>query len=181
MKKILAFVLVLMLVLSTSMVAFAEITSNSGSENGKVEVKIENNDEDRDDEDPSDVDPSEAIYKVTIDIANAVFTYTINDLDSYDSSTHAYTDGQWDATTGKDIKVTNDSNTSISVTAAFTEAGPTRYGVTAQLSNTNFDLDSAASVDATTEGKIGVGIDGKAPTVAEGYDLAFVTVTIAGK
>ena len=181
MKKILAFVLALMLVLSTSVVAFAAVTNNGGSENGNVEVDIKQDDPDREGEDPSDVDPEEAIYSVTIDVANAIFTYTIHDLDTFDTDTHAYTDGEWDATTGKHIDVINDSNTGISVSADFTAAGAKKNNVTASLSNQTFDLESAAKTGTSNKGEIGVSIDGKAPSIATAYTLAQVTVTIAGK
>ena len=200
MKKIVAIVLALALVFTMSAIAFAatatgdttakveskgsEVGANAGTADAEVLVKITFDDDsippEDQPQDPDDVDPKYATYSVTIDASDVVFTYAINDINSYDPATHQYTDGAWkDNKTSGNIVVTNDSNTSIRVGAAFSTAGATKNGVTASLNNTTLDLGSAAAVGAAVSGNVGVSITG-VPTVSEDYVLATVVLTITG-
>lgn len=181
MKKILAIMLAVMLTLSMSVVAFAE---EPEPKDGDVKVNIESNDPDAPDQDPDDVDADYATYYVTIDTADVEFTYEIADLSSYDPQTHQYT-GQWkDSKTTGNIVITNDSNTSIDVTAAFKngdgfDGTGVLNGVTAALSGSPVHINSAAATGTSQTGNIGVTVSG-APTVSAGYTQARVTLTIAG-
>lgn len=198
MKKLVAIVLALALVFTMSAIAFAatatgetkatvtakgsEVGANAGSADAEVLVKITFDDdsipEEDQPQDPGDVDPDYATYSVTIDAKDVVFTYAITDVNSYDPTTHAYTAGGWDKTSGN-IVVSNDSNTSIKVDAKFSDAGATKNGVTASLDNTTLALGSAAAAEATVSGNVGVSITGT-PNVTNDYTLATVVLTITG-
>lgn len=199
MKKIVAIMLALALVFAMSTVSFAAITENNKSEDAKVEIVVDSSifDENGDGEpdvDPDDVDPDKATYKVDIDATGAVFTYIFDS--EYNVDTHKYDKGSWkdDYTDGK-IVVTNHSNTSIEVTAAWkvadgvtidtnNELKATFNGVTATLATDSFDLGSAVNTsgDDVPSFDLGVSVgENDVPTVYETYTLDFVTITIAGK
>lgn len=192
MKKLVAIVLALALVFTMSAIAFAAasdttkqtVTAEGSDGEADVLVKVILDDDsippEDQPQDPSDVDPKYATYSVTIDAKDVVFTYTINDIKSYDPATHTYKDGSWDKNNGN-IVVTNDSNTSITVTPSWKNSVDTNNGVKATLNTASLNLGSAVDVEGVVSGNINVSIDEKAPTVSENFTLATVVLTIAGK
>ena len=179
MKKILALVLALMLVFSTSIIAFAdqEVTSNDGTSDSSVKVEIVPSTWTGD---YTDVDPTGATYDIDIDLLEVTFKYTFG---AYDSDNHTYANTGWDKTTA-DITVKNHSNTSIKVEAAFNGA-VTANGVTASLTKASIAkiesaVGKAATDEATPKDTITVAIDGAVPTTTTGYQLTTVRLTITG-
>ena len=197
MKKIVAIMLALALVFAMSTIAFAASTATiSGTaaevaenDSADVDVLVKLNNGSLP-EDPEDVDPDgeDAVYKVDIDASGAVFTYTFDS--NYNTGTHQYEDGSWDKTDDV-IAVTNHSNTSITVTAAFkvgdsattSTTTATKNNVTATLSNVSFDLASAVNSGSNPpSNNVSVEISDTIPTVFSGeFVLDQVTITIAGK
>lgn len=180
MKKILALVLALMLVFSTSMVAFAATVNNGeGDSTGNVDVEIKSNGITSD---LNDVDSDEATYSVDIDLKDYTFTYT---LGAYNTSTHAYNTGDWDETTAS-VTVKNHSNTSLDVSAKFAATSTItseKSGATATLDKASDTVDSAVgteNTDATTPNKTFTVTISGAPTVLDNYNLDTLTLTIAG-
>lgn len=213
MKKLLAIVLALVLALSMTAVAFAanadrtdpdpnKVTSNNGTATGEVWVLIEK--ENLPDE-PEDVDPDDddVVYSVSIDATAADFTYDFGENPTYDPNTHKYVAGEgagWTSPTSADIIVTNDSNTSVAISAAWktgeegvtvADASATKNDVKATLSNTTFNLKSAVNVEKSdayatnsTNGianAISVAIDtSTVPSTLDNFILNKVVITVTG-
>ena len=189
MKKLLAIVLALVLALSMTAVAFAAnpdpIESNNGTANAEVWVRIDK-DELPDDAEDVDPDSDDVVYYVEIDASDAEFTYTF-DSASYDPETHLYNGGSWDKESA-DIIVTNNSNTSINVTAAWKDNGGELNNVKATLTDTTTPIKLPSAVnkavgDASLDATITVTLtnyDDVPPSTLEDFRLDYVTITIAG-
>lgn len=189
MKKVLAITLALVLALSMATIAFAAnpapIETNNGSANAEVWVRI-----DKDDlpDDAEDVDPDgeDVVYYVEIDASDAEFTYTF-DSATYNPDTHLYEGGSWDKETA-DIIVTNNSNTSINVTAAWKDNGGKLNNVEATLTDTTTPIKLPSAVnkpvgDTSLDATITVTLtnyDDVPPSALEDFRLDYVTITIAG-
>ena len=212
MKKLLAIVLALVLALSMSAIAFATnearqepeaVTTNNDEAEAEVWVLIkkDNLPDDADDVDPDDDD--NVVYSVSIDATAADFTYDFGENPTYDPATHKYvasSDGGWKTPTNADIIVTNDSNTSVAISAAWKtgetdvtvdDLSATKNDVKATLSNTTFDLKSAVNVEKSdayatnsTNGianAISVAIDtSTVPSTLDNFILNKVVITVQG-
>ena len=211
MKKLLAIVLALVLALSMSAIAFATnearqepeaVTTNNDEAEAEVWVLIEK--ENLPDE-PEDVDPDgdDVVYSVSIDATAADFTYDFGENPTYDPTTHKYVAGEgagWTSPTSANIIVTNDSNTSVKISAAWKtgetgvtvdDLSATKNDVKATLSNTTFNLKSAVYVEKSdayatnsTNGianAISVAIDtSTVPSTLDNFILNKVVITVQG-
>ena len=165
MKKILASVLALVLIVCMSVPVFAtDITTLPGEDTGDVEILVAGN--------------ADTVYKVVLDWDSLDFTYTFDSDDIWDPDTHTYgnDDANWDKTTAN-IVVTNHSNEDVAIAAEIDTA--TTNGVTATLGNTAFNLDTAVGTEVTDApaDTIGVEISG-VPTIEEDFTLGTSTVTV---
>lgn len=196
MKKLLAIALALVLALSMATIAFAEnaertdpnpnkITTNEGTAKGEVWVLIDEGTlpDDKDDIDPEGPNKDDIVYDVVIDATAADFTYKFDK--NYNPATHKYEGGDWQAPTSAPIKVTNNSNTSISVTAAWEGTGE-KNSVKATITEADksFTLPSAVNKavgDSTLTKDITVTIDTTTvPSTFDNFVLDNVVITIAG-
>ena len=167
MKKIISMMLMLALVMSMSVTAFASDLGGSKDVTAKYEQS----------------ETEEAIYNVDLNWGDLTFTYTETVEKVWNPETHTYdstvTGGSWDKTEAT-IKVTNHSNVSVVVSMSVTPV--TGTGVEVALTGGNATLaagevgnvDGAASVTGTVK------ISGKPNnTVTEnGIKVASITVTI---
>ena len=155
MKKLIAAILSLVLVLSMSATAFATEGAANGNEAGDsqsidVTAKTEN------------AITTETHYSVDITWESMTFTYTEEGTKTWDPATHTYTtnsQGGWDKTEAK-VTVTNHSNVEVNVTLEYTPVAGT--GITGTLTNTTKT--------------IAAGVEGK-PNEA---DSLVATLTISG-
>ena len=166
MKRIITLLMVLAMVMSLSITAFA---SDLG-ESKDVTAKYEKN------------ESEQPIYNVDLNWGNLTFTYTETVEKVWNPDTHTYdttTTGSWDKTEST-VTVTNHSNVSVAVSMSVTPAQGT--GVDVSLSGGNATLaagevgnvDGAASVTGTVK------VSGKPnSTVTEdGIKVASITVSI---
>lgn len=167
MKKIISMMLMLALVMSMSVTAFASDLGGSKDVTAKYEQS----------------ETEEAIYNVDLNWGDLTFTYTETVEKVWNPETHTYdstvTGGSWDKTEAE-ITVTNHSNVSVVVSMSVTPV--TGTGVEVALTGGNATLaagevgnvDGAASVTGTVK------ISGKpGSTVTEtGIKVASITVTI---
>lgn len=176
MKKFLAIILTLALVLSMSTVAFAARTDNGLGDEGKdVTITIDEND-------------GTVVHFVVIEWGSMAFTYQEADNGSWNEQTHSYTGTKtagW--VTGVDtvapsvtstITIENHSNTAVSFDYKFgNSVTPTEIidddGVSAVLS---VDKTSLANAD---DGNYTNDADNDGDTYADG-DKATVTLTVSG-
>lgn len=171
MKKFLALLMALTVVLSMSTTAFAASTPSEEDESIDVTAKYSN------------TATTPDVYSLDIRWDDMTFTYSESGSKVWDPATHTYTDettASWDKTTAK-ITVTNHSNVDVEVTFGYAAEAAT--GITGTLDKTSEtlaagvenDVANAASVTATLT------IAGKpSSTVTEtGVKIGTVTVSIA--
>ena len=156
MKKIIALVLALVMVLSMSAFAYAETISNEGgSADGEVTVEV--------------VGFTDKVYAVTIDWDALTFTYK---FEKWNTQTHKY-EGGW-LNSSAAIEVTNDSNIAIVATAATPEDKVTDDNITITLEGaTSLNLDIGHS------GTFTVKASGTPANSSKTYTAATIKITIA--
>lgn len=140
MKRIFAFGLVLAMILSMSVTAFAAEGSGTGkkpgeSQNIDVTAKTESN------------ISAATVYSVDIEWESMTFTYVESGSKVWNPNTHAYstsTESKWDRTESK-ITVTNHSNASVKVAVEYTPIEGN--GVSGTISN------GSATLNAGVENK----------------------------
>lgn len=176
MKKLIALLMALTLVISMSVTVLADTYEGSGTPlTGDVTVIIHH------DSIPADV------YYVVVDWNSLSFTYSFGDRPVWNPEEHVYEtkgEGDWDKTNAN-ITVTNHSNVAVSATAKFandsTEA--TVNNVTATLSNASFTLNAAAadSNPASADSKaIALTITGEPDAgIKSDFKISTISITIA--
>lgn len=159
MKKVLSFLLILAMVLSLSLTAFAE-TTNNGTSATTIDVS-------------GTYAPAKKI-SVTVAWDDMNFTYTAS---GWDPNTHRYTgNGSWSTDT-KTITVTNHSDVAVNATLGFTPEADSN--VTGAFTNGS-TLSLATAVGTTFENaptaSAEFGISGGA--ITESKKIGTITVTI---
>lgn len=155
MKKWIALALVLMLVLSVNVPAYADtIGSANGSATGDVTVEVNGYDQ--------------IVYAVTIDWTALNFTYN---FEGWDTKEHYYI-GEWQNESAA-ITVTNDSNIAIVATAETPVDKDTGDGVTFSLVGS-----STVALDIGDSGTFTIQVGGKPDNKTATYSAASVKVSI---
>lgn len=200
MKKILTILLATLFIVSLSLNVYAApasegkdviigIIDNNGTPDDPSDDKVITEDGDTDgdgdvDEDDDPVSEVTKVYSVNVAWGELVFNITVEDTDDveWNSENRVYdiTGGSWQKTT-ENIKVTNNSNATLGVTANFANGkSATTNGVTATLSNSDTRLASAvgtAATDApsvTYEVKITSAVPASVPTLSFTVDAITV-------
>ena len=139
MKKVLAIILALTLVMSMSATVFAADESDTVGQNGSKEIEVSAK--------YASSTNTPNVYSVDIEWSSMTFTYTQKDTKTWNAADHSYetaSEGEWDKTTAT-ITVTNHSNVSVDVDVTYTAVENT--GVSGTLTN------ASAVLDAGEEGK----------------------------
>ncbi len=171
MRKLISAILVLALVATLSVTAFAADNTLTGSNNSdEIDVNVTY----------QDGTTQPAIYSVDISWENMNFTYAAEGAMIWDPATHEYqnqTSGGWENETAE-IKVTNHSNAAVNVTVSYAAAG--NSGVTATVTNGSFSLPSAEGKtvnDASLANTATLTVSGT-PSNKEANNLKVGTVTV---
>lgn len=166
MKKIIILLMVLAMVMSLSITAFA---SDLG-ESKDVTAKYEKN------------ESGQPIYNVDLNWGDLTFTYTENTTKIWNPDTHTYdttTTGSWDKTEST-VTVTNHSNVSVAVSMSVTPIDGTGVDVSLTGGNATLAAGEVGNVDGAASVTGTVKVSGKPNnTVTEdGIKVASITVTI---
>lgn len=154
MKKLLAFILALSLVMCMNITAFAAEAPETVGQNGSKEIDVTAK--------YSSSTNTPNVYSVDIKWSSMTFTYTQKDTKNWNASDHSYdtvSEGAWDKTAAT-IQVTNHSNVFVNVEVKYTPVENT--GVNGTLTN------ASAVLDAGEEGNY------------DGADSVTATLTISG-
>ena len=166
MKRIITLLMVLAMVMSLSVTAFA---SDLG-ESKDVTAKYEKN------------ESEQPIYNVDLNWGDLTVTYTETVEKVWNPDTHTYdttTTGSWDKTEST-VTVTNHSNVSVAVSMSVTPAQGTGVDVTLTGGNATLAAGEVGNVDGAASVTGTVKVSGKPNnTVTEaGIKVASITVTI---
>ena len=166
MKRIITLLMVLAMVMSLSVTAFA---SDLG-ESKDVTAKYEKN------------ESEQPIYNVDLNWGDLTFTYTETTTKVWNPDTHTYdttTTGSWDKTESS-ITVTNHSNVSVDVSMSVTPVGGTGVNVTLIGGSSTLAAGEVGNVDGAASVTGTIKVSGKPnSTVTEaGIKVASITVTI---
>lgn len=192
-KKILALLLVLTMVVALPITAFAEGNAtngtNSGEGSGSFDINATISGKDN---------PTEAAVKISVDITweEMKFTYTEGSVGVWDAANHEYTggtDGTW-STNKPAISVKNHSNSVIQAQLSFSSdlgvsgrfyteskdaSGATVYNEITGASEIYLETAEGSSVAKAPEGKLHFGIDGSSAGITQSGKLGTITVAIA--
>lgn len=158
MKKLFSLALVVALVIAMAITASAAVTTNGGTAQGDVNAEYV-------------INELGDTYAVEVAFGSMEFTYTVTE--AWDDVNHEVTStAAWTYTAeSNEIDVANDSNVTITATAAF--AADTGYeAVEATFANNGAQFATAAS------GTITLTLDGELPASTDGK-IGTITVTIA--
>jgi len=167
MKKIISMMLMLALVMSMSVTAFASDLGGSKDVTAKYEQS--------ETEDP--------IYNVDLNWGDLTFTYTETVEKVWNPETHTYettvTGGSWDKTEAK-ITVTNHSNVSVVVSMSVTPVTGTGVEVALTGGNATLAAGEVGNVDgaASVTGKVKISGKPNNTVTENGIKVASITVTI---
>ena len=166
MKRIITLLMVLAMVMSLSVTAFA---SDLG-ESKDVTAKYEKN------------ESEQPIYNVDLNWGDLTFTYTETVEKVWNPDTHTYdttTTGSWDKTEST-VTVTNHSNVSVAVTMSVTPIDGTGVDVSLPGGNATLAAGEVGNVDGAASVTGTITVSGKPnSTVTEaGIKVASITVTI---
>lgn len=175
MKKLLAIVCALTLVMSMSATVFAAEESETVGQNGSKEIEVNAK--------YSSSTSTPNVYSVDIAWSSMTFTYTQKDTKNWNAADHSYdtdSEGTWDKTSAT-ITVTNHSNVSVNVDVEYTAVENT--GITGTLTNGTAVLNAGAegSYDSADSVTTTLTISGTPSTTvtAEGVKVGTIKVTIS--
>lgn len=176
MKKLIAMILCVLLIISMSVTAFAEEVTNTveGDKTGTVKVQVT-------DENGDDFN-GEATYFVEIAWTGLTFELKVADPVNnitWDGSKYTITGGAWD-TAAHNVKVTNKSNAEVYVDANFAtgKSSKEQHGITATVDGVQTQL--ASAVNITPEFKVfNISLSAAPTTLPElNFDVDTITVTV---
>mgnify|MGYP003290500573 FL=1 len=166
MKRIITLLMVLAMVMSLSVTAFA---SDLG-ESKDVTAKYEKN------------ESEQPIYNVDVNWGDLTFTYTETVEKVWNPDTHTYettTTGSWDKTEST-VTVTNHSNVSVAVSMSVTPAQGTGVDVSLTGGNATLAAGEVGNVDgaASVTGTVKVSGKPNSTVTEDGIKVASIIVTI---
>lgn len=139
MRKLISAILVLALAASLSLTAFAENTLTGGNNSDEIDVSVTY----------QDATTQPTVYSVDVTWESMAFTYRDAGTRTWNPATHKYDvteNGGWNKTSAN-ITVTNHSNAAVNVTVTYAATGTS--GVTAQVTNGSFAIESAENKAVT--------------------------------
>lgn len=201
MKKLISILLAMLFIVSLSFNVYAApasegkdvvigIIDNNGTPDDPSDDKVITEDADTNgdgvvDEDDDPSSEVTKVYSVNVAWGELVFNITVGDADDveWNSQNRVYdiTGGSWQKTT-ETIKVTNNSNATLGVTANFAGGKTaTTNGVTATLSNSDTTLASAVGTSATDAPSVTYEVKITSPVPASVPTLSFTVdaITVA--
>ena len=174
MKKVIAMLLVLTLMISLSLNAFAA-TANIGQANGTSSQVVKGT---------YKTQATKTVYSVDIVWSDMSFTYTEQYEGEWNAVTHKYenaTEGGWTGT--GTITITNHSNTAITADASYkANAGYESAGMSFDkdpLTLATADNGVNGAAGTATEGRITVTPTGTLPEGTQNAEIGTITITIS--